>query len=286
MSVKKVFLVTGSNRGLGLGTVKMLLNKNISSNSNNIIITSSRNENKGKEILDELIKSFPSQKNNLDYINLDIENMTHIKLAKEYIYDKHGYISFLYNNVGYFDKSVKKNADEKEKDIIKTMSINFFSNVLLTETLITLLKSSPKACNNQILFAGSLKGQRCFNDSNLNKEFDNWDLSNLEKLYHKYLNSVYENKEEEWNYKHRNQFGSYGISKIFLNSYMKNLANRLYNNNIKVNTYNPGWVKTDMGGSKAPLSIEQGVDTIEWIVDNYNNIETGKVYENRKEALF
>jgi hypothetical protein len=31
---------------------------------------------------------------------------------------------------------------------------------------------------------------------------------------------------------------------------------------MKVNSAHPGWVKTDMGGKDAPLTVEQGVKTI------------------------
>ena len=281
---KKIYLITGSNRGLGLGTVKLLLNKNIKESKDNIIILSSRSEEKGKEALNEVKSLFPSQTGNLDYVNLDTENMTHIKQVKEHINSKYGYLSFLHNNAGYFDKKPKKTIEENSQDIIKTMSINFFSSVLLTESFINLIKNSPKELNPQILFTGSLMGQRCFNNKDLNKSLEDGSITNLEKLYYNYLESCYNNKLEDWHYKHYKQFGSYGISKVFVNSYMTDLAKRLENDNIKVNTYNPGWVKTDMGGKGAPLSIEQGVDTVEWIVDNYNNIQSGKCYESRKEV--
>jgi hypothetical protein len=32
-----------------------------------------------------------------------------------------------------------------------------------------------------------------------------------------------------------------------------------------VNSACPGWVRTDMGGAGAPLSVERGADTIVWL---------------------
>lgn len=45
---------------------------------------------------------------------------------------------------------------------------------------------------------------------------------------------------------------SYRISKTALNMYLKTLADRL--KNITVSAFDPGWVKTDMGGKDAPRS--------------------------------
>ncbi len=48
-----------------------------------------------------------------------------------------------------------------------------------------------------------------------------------------------------------------------------------------INIYNvcPGWVKTDMGGPNATLSLEEGVDTAVWLVEA--STQTGKFYRRR-----
>ena len=58
------------------------------------------------------------------------------------------------------------------------------------------------------------------------------------------------------------QFPSYSISKTALNVWTLQLAQELQGSSIKVNSAHPGWVKTDMGGKDAPLTVEQGVETI------------------------
>jgi hypothetical protein len=42
-------------------------------------------------------------------------------------------------------------------------------------------------------------------------------------------------------------------------------AERLRSLGLDVHDYPPGWVQTDMGGPSAPLSLEEGVDTIVWL---------------------
>ncbi|BAY04454.1 short-chain dehydrogenase/reductase SDR [Anabaena cylindrica PCC 7122] len=54
----------------------------------------------------------------------------------------------------------------------------------------------------------------------------------------------------------------YRISKTALNAVTRIFASELAGTNILINSVCPGWVKTDMGGSEAPRTLEQGVDTI------------------------
>ena len=50
----------------------------------------------------------------------------------------------------------------------------------------------------------------------------------------------------------------YGISKAALNAATRKLALALEPRGISVNAASPGWVRTDMGGEGANLSVEQG----------------------------
>jgi len=55
---------------------------------------------------------------------------------------------------------------------------------------------------------------------------------------------------------------AYRISKSALNSFTVILAAELKNENIKVVSVCPGWVKTDMGGSQAERQIQEGAYSI------------------------
>jgi NAD(P)-dependent dehydrogenase (short-subunit alcohol dehydrogenase family) len=59
-----------------------------------------------------------------------------------------------------------------------------------------------------------------------------------------------------------NGYTRYRISKTTLNALTGILGNELQINNILVSSVFPGWVKTDMGGSAALRTLEEGVDTI------------------------
>ncbi len=54
---------------------------------------------------------------------------------------------------------------------------------------------------------------------------------------------------------------AYDASKTALNSFTLHLAHELQGTRIKVNAIHPGWVRTDMGGPKAPLALADGAKT-------------------------
>lgn len=54
---------------------------------------------------------------------------------------------------------------------------------------------------------------------------------------------------------------SYSATKSALNTFTQQLAFALKDTPAKVNSAHPGWVKTDMGGEKAPIEVEEGAET-------------------------
>jgi NAD(P)-dependent dehydrogenase (short-subunit alcohol dehydrogenase family) len=75
---------------------------------------------------------------------------------------------------------------------------------------------------------------------------------------------------------------AYSISKAALNAVTVQLANAFKSQGIVVNSARPGWVRTDMGGRHAPLSVEQGADTIVWLATEAPKNLTGKFLRERK----
>lgn len=52
--------------------------------------------------------------------------------------------------------------------------------------------------------------------------------------------------------------------------------------NIKINSADPGWVQTDMGGSSADRDIAEGIDTIVWLATLPDDGPSGGFYRDRK----
>jgi len=76
---------------------------------------------------------------------------------------------------------------------------------------------------------------------------------------------------------------AYCTSKSFLNAITRHLAFELKGRNISVNAVNPGWVRTDMGGSSAPLSVGKGAETPVWLAAAAPQDLTGKFFSDNEE---
>lgn len=79
---------------------------------------------------------------------------------------------------------------------------------------------------------------------------------------------------------------SYCLSKLALNGVTIMLAQSLQSKGIVVNAMCPGWVKTDMGGSSAPRSPEEGADTAIWLATEAPETESGQFWRDRSVSNF
>ncbi len=75
---------------------------------------------------------------------------------------------------------------------------------------------------------------------------------------------------------------AYRVSKTALNALTRILASELRGSGILVNSVSPGWVRTDMGGSDASRSVEEGADTPIWAATLPDNGPTGGFFRDRR----
>jgi NAD(P)-dependent dehydrogenase (short-subunit alcohol dehydrogenase family) len=75
---------------------------------------------------------------------------------------------------------------------------------------------------------------------------------------------------------------AYSASKAALNAFTRVLAGELKGSGILVNSVCPGWVRTDMGGSNAPRSVEQGAASVLWAALLPDNGPTGGFFRDGK----
>lgn len=74
----------------------------------------------------------------------------------------------------------------------------------------------------------------------------------------------------------------YRISKTALNAVTRIFAAECRGTNVLVNSVCPGWVRTEMGGPRAPRTIQEGVDTIVWLATLPDGSPSGGFFRDRK----
>jgi len=80
---------------------------------------------------------------------------------------------------------------------------------------------------------------------------------------------------------------AYRASKAGVNNIMVTLSNELAVNDIAVAAYHPGWVRTDMGGPRAHLSVEESAESLSRQFHELNMSRTGRFlnYDGAPMAL-
>ncbi|HEV3457988.1 MAG TPA: SDR family oxidoreductase [Thermoanaerobaculia bacterium] len=79
---------------------------------------------------------------------------------------------------------------------------------------------------------------------------------------------------------------SYRISKTALNALTVILADELKDSNVLVNAMTTGWVRTRLGGLKAPRSIAEGAETAVWLAMLPDDGPRGKFWKDREELAW
>ena len=190
------------------------------------VILGSRDLNKGKEA----VKKLSNLGIEADLVQFDAFDQDAPQKIYDYISEKYKKLDILINNAGVLltgDLFVTNSSTVSDKDIKDTFQTNLFSVISLTQKLLPLIKKSD---------AG-----RIVNVSTI--------LSSL--TLHSAKDSPIAPAKEF----------AYNASKTALNAYTIHLAIELKDTNIKVNSGHPGWVKTELGGPKAPMEVEESYKT-------------------------
>jgi NAD(P)-dependent dehydrogenase (short-subunit alcohol dehydrogenase family) len=227
---KRIAVVTGANRGIGLETCRQLSQQGI------FTILTSREESKGKAALDTLRQ----EGGDLISHQLDITDQESINRLDAFILERYGRCDILVNNAGVFlDRGLS--IFEVPIDLLKeTLEINSFGALDMCRTFLPLME---KHGYGRIINVSSGMGM----------------ISTL---------SGYSS--------------AYKLSKVLLNAMTRIMADEVKEKNIKINTMDPGWVRSDMGGTSAPRSLAQGADTIVWLANLPADGPTGGFFGDRQ----
>jgi NAD(P)-dependent dehydrogenase (short-subunit alcohol dehydrogenase family) len=77
----------------------------------------------------------------------------------------------------------------------------------------------------------------------------------------------------------------YRLSKAALNMLSRNLAHELAPDGITVISLHPGWVQTDMGGTRAPLPVEAAVRALLLVIDRLRPEDSGGFFNQRGQPF-
>ncbi|XP_075156923.1 SDR family oxidoreductase sniffer isoform X1 [Haematobia irritans] len=236
-------LITGCNRGLGLGMVKALVK--LPKPPQHLFATC-RNKDQAKD-LQELAKQHP----NIHIIEIDLNNTElYENLVKQIDETTQGKgLNVLFNNAAIaYDEP---NLDAVKADhMMNTFKTNSVVPVMLSLACLPLLKKASE-----------------LNDS-LEMCVHRAAIINMSSS----LGSISSNTT--------GGFFTYRCSKAALNAATKSFSVDLLPYKILCVVVHPGWVRTDMGGANAPMDIEPTTAEIIETIMKFNSSHNGGFYQH------
>jgi NAD(P)-dependent dehydrogenase (short-subunit alcohol dehydrogenase family) len=225
---KETVLITGANRGIGLGLVRKFTSQGY------IVIASCRKPDQAKELL-LLAEQYPK---NVVIEKLDVTSESDFwGVSKKY---KDIPIDIVVNNAGIFPEDHSRDgiSASNPQDVLAAFEINALGALMTIKSFQTNLL---KSLNPRIINLSSQMGA---------------------------LNAA-------------GGFGySYRMSKVALN--MLTCCFAAENKNIITISLRPGWVKTQMGGPNANMTIEESVGKLLQIIENLQAEDSGQFYDINK----
>jgi NAD(P)-dependent dehydrogenase (short-subunit alcohol dehydrogenase family) len=246
---RRIALVTGGNRGLGLQTARELVTQDIH------VILGCRDYKKGETVAQE----FRDQGYQVEAFELDIANQRTHQVAYNFLEKEYDRLDILVNNAAIWKESTTSSSPLPDTNRTSTLSseilretfeTNFFGTVALTQKLLPLVRKSAAG---RIVNVSSIMGSLT--------------------LHSDPRSPIYPYK-----------VFAYDTSKTALNSFTIHLAHELRDTPIKVNSAHPGWVRTEMGGEGADLDVSEGGKTSAWLATLPEDGPTGG-YFHMGEAL-
>jgi NAD(P)-dependent dehydrogenase (short-subunit alcohol dehydrogenase family) len=235
---KQVALVTGGNRGIGLGVCRQLAQRGMQ------VILTARSEEQGRSAQQAL----KQEGVDVDYQVLDVTNPAQIAKVAAYVESRYRRLDVLINNAGILpDNDIP--GQFNERSILDTPS-TAFQDAFNTNTL-----GAIEVCRYFVPMMKKNKYGRIVNVSSLVAQLKTMDSGSP----------------------------AYRISKVALNAVTRILADELRDYGILCNSISPGWVKTEMGGPNANVSIELAAERIIELAMLPTGGPTGAFFRDGKE---
>jgi NAD(P)-dependent dehydrogenase (short-subunit alcohol dehydrogenase family) len=179
---------------------------------------------------------------------LDVTDATSIQAALGKIKDMFGRLDVLVNNAGIQIDGETTILELAQVTLQNTLETNAYGPLLLSQACIPLMKKNGYG---RIVNISSTLGALS-------------DIANPESPYTGVDSPAYR------------------MSKTLVNAMTVLLAKELRGSNILINSVCPGWVRTDMGGPRAPLSAEEAAETPVWLATLPDGGPTGGFFRDRQ----
>jgi len=249
MSVKRVAVVTGANKGIGLQVVKELCAKY----EGDVYLTS-RNNDRGKTAVAECENCTGFEK--LHYHQLDITDAKSVAEFRDFIKQTHGGIDCLVNNAGFAFKSAAKEPFGVQAEV--TIGINYYGTLLTCNELFPLLRDGARVVN----VSSSAGWLAQIKKRELKQRFiaENLSFDDISKLMEEFKLQAKNGTHREAGWPN----STYCASKIGVSA-MSRVQQRIFDaegKNKVVNHVHPGYVNTDMSSHRGPKTVKEGSEAI------------------------
>lgn len=214
-TAKKVAVVTGGNKGIGLE-----LSRNLS-DAGCTVLLGAREEERGRQAVRILEQS---GRNDIHFIEIDVTRQATITAAAQAIETRYGHLDILMNNAGINVPGDGLPGTADVEAVQRVFETNFLGALRVVQTMLPLLR---KSSSGRIVNVSSGLGSLTLNSD------PSWSGYDVKLI-------------------------GYCASKAALNMLTVHLAYELRGTNIKVNSADPGYTKTDLNDNRGTQPVEAG----------------------------
>lgn len=231
----RTVIVTGGNRGIGFDVCRKL------AHAGNNVILCSRSLEAGREACEKINSTLRSAAGTCEASELDTSNPQSVQQFITAIGSKHSeQLYALINNAGIYPSGWTR-------DIFDTaMATNFNGPIALAQGLAPHMQEGGRIVN----VTSGLAQLSHLNGSHRSRVEGASSLQDLQSIHFDPDNSAASFQP------------TYCLTKAMLNRASQILSRAPAFSHLSINSADPGWVRTEMGGSSAPRSIDQGSDSI------------------------
>ena len=256
----KMIMITGCNKGVGYGVLKMLALLK----SGHRFIMAIRTLSNGQKALETLEKEVPGITSRVIVQELDVTKTESINRFVEWLKHQPFKVDCLLNNAGVSYQTVGITVESIEG----TFQTNLYGTIELTEKMLPLMPDSSK-----VVFVASGLGRFVgIDEPTTQKRLESPTLTKEQifAIAKEYYEAVKAHPDQVQHVPFAAaMYPVYRYSKLLLNLYTRILGAdaEILKRNIQVYSCCPGWVRTELGGPSAPLSIDQGAVCPSYVVE-------------------